>query len=201
MRFCPGETRRQSYLWCGLAGTAAGIVQSFISCPMELVKTRAQLSSTPVFQCMRQIMAREGGKRALFRGFGITLARDTPAFATYFVTYEYLLDTLKRPGAEFPSTWNMLAAGGSAGALSWLIIYPLDVIKSRMQADARFASTKDCILDAWRTEGASAFMRGASPTLLRAFPTNAATFAVVSWTLYTYEYYRPNRLNAQQILD
>lgn len=189
MRLCPNETRSQTYLWCGLAGGISGLAQSLISCPMELVKTRAQLSRQPVTHCLRNILHHEGGTRALFRGLGITVARDCPAIATYFCTYEMLIDYLRPPIRSLPSTFELLLAGGTAGAVSWFVIYPLDVIKSRIQATEgkQPCSTIECIRQVIHQDGLRAFMRGCSPTMIRAFPTNATTFAVVTWTLYLYE--------------
>lgn len=220
MRLAPMPTdgrrsKTQTYTWCALAGAVSGFVQSIITGPMELVKTRSQLTQQPVTTCFRQILAQEGGLRGLFRGLGVTFARDTPGLATYFLTYEMLMDYLRErrqtvsfassasgsaclgfidppPDTQlYPSTLAVLFAGGVAGMLSWLIVYPLDVIKSRLQADTRYASSAQVVLETYKKEGLSVFMRGCSPTLLRAFPTNAATFAVVSWTLYSYEtFYR-----------
>lgn len=214
MRFAPlpangvKHSKTETYTWCALAGAVSGFVQSVITGPMELVKTRSQLTQRPVTACFRQIMSQEGGLRGLFRGLGITFARDTPALATYFLSYEMLMDYLRerrqtpsRSSLEFispppeiplyPSTLAVLFAGGMAGMFSWLVVYPLDVIKSRLQADVRYSSSAQVVLETYKKEGLSVFMRGCSPTLLRAFPTNAATFAVVSWTLYSYEtYYR-----------
>ena len=55
----------------------------------------------------------------------------------------------------------------------WAIIYPIDMIKSRMQtdgftaADQKYKSTLHCVRTVWRTEGAPAFVRGLVPTLIR----------------------------------
>lgn len=188
MRRCPNESRNQFYLWNGLAGLMSGFAQSLVSCPMEMVKTRAQLSSLSPRECIRRICAQEGGRRALFKGFGVTLWRDCPAFAIYFASYEWMLDYYRRRSSlNRITTLDLLMAGGTAGALSWFVIYPVDVIKSRMQASTDPLSTRQCVRIAWQDGGIKVFMRGCSPTLLRAFPTNAATFAMVTWTLYTYE--------------
>ncbi|OTF79738.1 Mitochondrial carrier protein-like protein [Euroglyphus maynei] len=197
MRLCPGQSRQQDLTWSGIAGLFAGMTQTFISAPMELVKTRAQLNSITEWNCMKRILRYEGGLRGLYRGFGITIARDCPAFATYFFTYEWMIGnlqqskqtTLAHEQQQQPSTFDMLFAGGTAGALSWLIIYPLDVIKSRIQADNRYSSVSHCLRDTINREGYNVLMRGCSPTLLRAFPANGATFVVVTWTLFTYEKY------------
>ena len=190
MRFCPNENKSQTIIWCTWAGFASGMAQSIISCPMELVKTRSQLQGTKVFQVTKNILRQEGGFRALYRGFTLTTLRDCPAFAVYFASYELLLDLLRHESGkddELPSTWSLLLSGGLAGAISWLAIYPLDVIKSRVQADQKYPNMRVCLRDMIKNEGFSVLMRGMSPTMLRAFPTNAATFAVVTWTLYTYE--------------
>lgn len=54
------------------------------------------------------------------------------------------------------------------------MIYPIDMIKSRMQTDGfspstgqKYKSTLDCVRTVWRTEGFSAFTRGLGPTLIR----------------------------------
>ena len=56
----------------------------------------------------------------------------------------------------------------------WAIIYPIDMIKSRMQTDGftpetgqKYKSTLDCVRVVWRTEGIGAFTRGLGPTLIR----------------------------------
>lgn len=69
-----------------LAGSAAGLAQSIVCSPMELIKTRLQLQdnlpraaerfSGPM-DCTRAIWRREG-YRGIFRGLGITAARDMP---------------------------------------------------------------------------------------------------------------------------
>lgn len=192
MRTIPKEkTFHDKLVWNGLAGALAGMAQSIISSPMELLKTRAQiLPDSTVWKCAADILRTEGGLRGLYRGFGITLARDCPAFATYFFTYEYLLEQFSSSKKNNPSLADMLLAGGTAGTVSWLVIYPLDVIKSRIQADnCRYKSLTDCVRQTISQEGLGVLMRGCSPTLLRAFPTNGATFTVVTWILYQYESY------------
>lgn len=67
--------------------------------------------------------------------------------------------------------------------MSWLFLYPIDVVKSRFQADdrGRYKNIYDCILKSYREEGARVFAQGMTSTMLRAFPTNAVTFFTVEW--------------------
>ena len=77
-----------------------------------------------------------------------------------------------------------LFAGGVSGILTWLVNYPIDVIKSRIQADGTqgrhaYSGFLDCGRQIYRSEGVRGFKRGLGVTLVRAFPVNAVTFATV----------------------
>lgn len=67
------------------AGSAAGLSQSLICSPMELVKSRLQMQhdipnavkhKNP-WACLRYI-AKHEGRRGVFKGLSITVARDVP---------------------------------------------------------------------------------------------------------------------------
>lgn len=81
--------------------------------------------------CATQIF-RAHGARGLFQGGTTTVFRETPAFGLYFASYEWTKVQMERQwgfGAHASSFW----AGGLAGALSWMSIYPFDVVKSVQQ--------------------------------------------------------------------
>lgn len=67
------------------AGTAAGLIQSIICSPMELVKSRLQIQNNipsaikheHPWSCLNHIMKTEG-RRGVFKGLGITACRDAP---------------------------------------------------------------------------------------------------------------------------
>ncbi|KAK2708020.1 mitochondrial basic amino acids transporter-like [Artemia franciscana] len=175
------------------AGICAGLAQTVITSPMELVKTRlqvqsqipgAQISEGPV-DCLKKIW-RSYGIRGVYQGFGITCVREIPAFGIYFAAYEVMT---RQSDPSVPlSTWTMLYAGGMAGVYSWAFTYPVDMVKSRLQIDGisgkqQYSGAIDCIRKTYHSEGIRVFFRGLSATVIRAFPSNAATFAVVTWTL------------------
>ncbi|GBP80002.1 hypothetical protein EVAR_68356_1 [Eumeta japonica] len=170
------------------AGAAAGLLQSFACAPVELVKTRQQLARPGdgmpggAWAGARHVL-RSGGSRALFRGLGVTMARDSPAFAIYFGSYEALTRGDRSVGRVF-------MAGGIAGALSWLVLYPVDVVKSRFQADAagQYASAWDCFVRSLRAEGWPCMFRGLGAVMVRAFISNGACFTAVAWTERAWQY-------------
>ncbi|KAG5913811.1 hypothetical protein E4U42_000873 [Claviceps africana] len=90
------------------------------------------------------------------------------------------------PRADMPA-WKIALYGGLAGEALWLASYPFDVVKSKMQTDGfgprqRYPSTRACFAATWRADGIRGFWKGIWPTLLRAMPVSAGTFAVVEMT-------------------
>ncbi|XP_053700093.1 mitochondrial basic amino acids transporter-like isoform X1 [Synchiropus splendidus] len=181
-----------------LAGSAAGAIQCVICCPMELAKTRMQMQGTGEkkssrrlyknsLDCLARIYRREG-VRGVNRGMVTTLIRETPGFGVYFWSYDVLTRGLGCEPNDRYMIPKLLFAGGMAGIASWLSTYPVDVIKSRLQADGvggvnQYSSIADCVRQSVRKEGYVVFTRGLTSTLLRAFPVNAATFATVTLVL------------------
>ncbi|XP_053553433.1 mitochondrial basic amino acids transporter isoform X1 [Bombina bombina] len=181
-----------------LAGAAAGSIQCVICCPMELAKTRMQLQGTGEYKsrsktyknsldCLVKIHRKEGWK-GINRGMVTTFLRETPSFGFYFLTYDYLTRYLSCEPNDKLIIPKLLFAGGMSGIVSWLSTYPIDVIKSRLQADGvggvnNYNGILDCVRKSYEVEGWRVFTRGLTSTLLRAFPVNAATFATVTMFL------------------
>ena len=79
-------------------------------------------------------------------------------------------------------------AGGFAGTFSWIVTFPIDVVKSRLQVDGiegtpKYKGAMDCVKKSYQTEGLAFFTRGLNSTLMRAFPMNAVCFLVVSYVM------------------
>ncbi|XP_018329578.1 mitochondrial basic amino acids transporter [Agrilus planipennis] len=172
-----------------LAGSVAGLVQSVLCGPMELVKSRLQVSSKHmgIFECLKRIYDVEG-RRGLFRGLSMTVARDVPAFGIYFASYEAMTRSDDNTSV---SVTKLLLAGGLAGMFSW-IVFPVDVIKSRIQVDGLdgkplYKNSWNCYLRSTATEGYRCLFRGFPIAILRAFPVNAACFTVVALTLRLFD--------------
>lgn len=90
---------------------------------------------------------------------------------------------------------KILLCGGIAGVVTWASVFPLDVIKTRLQAQPlinettrplesqallgqidsrqRVKSAVEIAKDAYRTEGVKAFYRGLGICSVRAFIVNA----------------------------
>jgi solute carrier family 25 carnitine/acylcarnitine transporter 20/29 len=172
------------------AGSFAGLVQTAIVTPIDLLKIRLQLQTVkpgtagyigPV-SMLQRVVAREGGLRSLYRGTIITAIRDIPSYGVYFSTFEWVRELMepgcrdadKKKNSAAGAVW---AAGGAAGAISWLSVYPFDVIKSRIQGNpSKYTDLWDCVVKSYREEGSGVFLRGLPATLARAFLVNGAIF-------------------------
>ncbi|KAF9205575.1 hypothetical protein BGZ49_003829 [Haplosporangium sp. Z 27] len=142
------------------AGFVAGIACFLVSTPTELIKCRAQviaskldpssstaaqkaiLSESGSWHVTKDVIKRFGFK-GLYQGGLVTILRDAPGYGVYFLSYEGLKRVLEVPPGETGgiNTWKLLFAGGVAGTLSWLSIYPLDVVKTRLQTQPHLVTT------------------------------------------------------------
>lgn len=102
------------------AGIVAGVLQCVIIAPADLIKCQMQVQMgrkaliTPL-QCAKQMVAHNGWRNGLFRGWWITFLRDAPTYGLYFVSYEKMRLGMERyfPRGEDgkPSALPALLAG------------------------------------------------------------------------------------------
>ena len=175
------EDYSNSLLKEAICGGITGFVSSFIMCPTEHIKTKLQLNATLYrnsFHAAQQIFATHGFA-GLNRGFVSTAIRQSPGFCVYFGTYERLKDSLQTHNyIKCSPLVASILAGGCAGSFSWAIVYPIDLIKSRIQALPLDCSKNErsimhigkAIL---KESGWKALYRGFGITVIRAFPVNA----------------------------
>lgn len=181
-----------------LSGAFAGVANSVISGPVEHVRIRLQtqphgagkLYSGPL-DCMKKLSAHQGVLAGLYRGEAVTILREAQAYGVWFLAFEYMMnaDALRNKiERKDISSYKIAFYGGLAGEALWLSSYPMDVVKSKMQSDGfgegqRYKSMRDCFGQTYRAEGLRGFWKGIVPTLLRAMPVSAGTFAVVEMTM------------------
>lgn len=189
-----------------LAGMVAGALQTIICCPSELIKLRMQIQAIgqegPGLLGMRKSsyvgplatiknIYRTEGLLALNRGYVVTMFREVPSFGSYFTTYDVLCRSWslwRNIPVDSIGPVPLCIAGGFSGIVAWVVTYPFDVVKSRLQVDGvkterQYKGIVDCFRKSYRADGPSVFVRGLNSTLIRAFPTNAATFCTYTLVL------------------
>lgn len=173
------------YYVCGLV---SGVANSFLASPIEHIRIRLQTQTgsgpTAEFKgpldCIRKLRSQRG----LMLGLTPTLLREAQGCGTYFLTYEALVANEIKKGlkrTDIPA-WKLCGFGALSGTALWLMVYPLDVVKSLMQTDnlqkPKFGRSMVTVARTlYAKEGAKAFFKGFGPTMLRAAPANGATFA------------------------
>ena len=179
-----------SKIW--LAGALGGLASWVVSAPSEVIKCRTQLASDgsrTSYSIFKEIW-RSQGLKGLYLGGVVTSLRDSIGYGFYFWSYEIskrLLLSRQADPFTNPTAIDVLLSGGLAGVITWASIYPLDMIKTRVQAPRRHAEENSPLLasstsrrsaisvakDAYRKEGLVAFYRGLGVCSVRAFIVNA----------------------------
>ncbi|KAF5018951.1 hypothetical protein F66182_9040 [Fusarium sp. NRRL 66182] len=191
-----------------IAGAAGGLATWVVSTPTELIKCRAQLACPPIssWAIAKQVWKNEGA-RGLYFGGTVTAIRDSVGYGFYFWSYELSTRWLAaEPGEETSfrhEASKVLLCGGLAGIATWVSIFPLDVIKTRVQAQTWGgpAETSPLLLpvgsssikragalriarEAYQEGGPRVFFRGLTVCSVRAFIVNAVQWAVYEWVMF-----------------
>ena len=125
---------------------------------------------------------RSRGFSGMYTGFPSHLTRDLLGTAVYFSIYETFKEIATPSGQKAGPLIHMLG-GGLAGTFSWLIIFPIDMVKSVLQKDAfssrrRYRGAFHFIQTKFRKRGFFGFYSGIGPQLVRSFPVHAINFLV-----------------------
>ena len=117
----------------------------------------------------------------------MTSIRETVGYGFFIWSYEVSKRSLVYIEGEDYAAVKVLVAGGIAGVISWASIYPLDVIKTRVQSPDHLnrpeihtrsrnhhrLSTWSVARTAYRQDGIGVFFRGLGICSIRAFIVNA----------------------------
>jgi solute carrier family 25 carnitine/acylcarnitine transporter 20/29 len=137
--------------------------------------------------------------------------RDAVGYGFYFWSYELSKQAMSSPDdTDRQTAMKVLLCGGLAGVVTWASIFPLDVIKTRVQTQLLSNSSvpsneRQALLQsgeaarstgndgrlgtftiarqAYRNEGAGVFFRGLGICSVRAFVVNAVQWAVYEWMM------------------
>ncbi|KAL6628965.1 hypothetical protein ACP70R_028730 [Stipagrostis hirtigluma subsp. patula] len=168
-----------------IAGGIAGAASRTATAPLDRLKVimQVQTNRTTVAHAVKNIW-RDGRLLGFFRGNGLNVVKVAPESAIRFYTYEMLKEYIMKSKGENKSdigTSGRLMAGGLAGAIAQTAIYPIDLVKTRLQTfeGGRIPSLGALSRDIWMHEGPRAFYRGLVPSLLGMVP-----YAGIDLTVY-----------------
>ncbi|XP_018593898.2 calcium-binding mitochondrial carrier protein SCaMC-3-like isoform X2 [Scleropages formosus] len=178
--------RRSGVVWRQLmAGAMAGAVSRTGTAPLDRLKVFLQVhgSSTRRISLWSGLrgMVHEGGVRSLWRGNGTNVLKIAPESAIKFMAYEQIKWLMKgsKDGGSL-RVQERFIAGSLAGATAQTIIYPMEVLKTRLtlRKTGQYTGMADCAKQILRKEGVWAFYKGYVPNTLGIIPYAGIDLAV-----------------------
>ena len=110
----------------GISGLIGGFASTLVVVPVDRIKI--------IMQNKEPLTKNIFMPASLYKGFSITLFRETPGFGIYFTTY----NKLTRKFNQEKSLSKSFIFGSLSGLTSWIFIYQSDLIKTRYQAIKEF---------------------------------------------------------------
>ncbi|XP_047319969.1 folate transporter 1, chloroplastic isoform X2 [Impatiens glandulifera] len=173
------------------AGAAAGLATVAFSHPLDVVRTRFQVSDgrtsiLPTYRSTPQALftiARTEGLRGLYAGFYPAVLGSTVSWGLYFFFYGKAKSRYLRSREELGPGLH-LASAAEAGALVCLFTNPLWLVKTRLQLQTPlhqvrpYAGFHDALITIMKEEGWSALYRGIVPGLF------LVTHGAIQFTAY-----------------
>lgn len=183
-----------------IAGGMAGMIAQFCVYPLDTLKFRLQCETVEgglkgnalLLQTARKMMA-TGGVRAAYRGITMGLIGMFPYSAIDMGTFELLKTTFRRYKAKAykiheedagPGNLMMGAMGATSGAFGATVVYPLNVLRTRLQTQGTvmhpptYTGIWDVARKTIRNEGVRGLYKGLTPNLLKVAPALSITWIV-----------------------
>lgn len=175
-----------------IAGAGAGAVATVVTYPFDLFRTRfAAQGQTRVYggliHAVQHVIQNEG-YRGMYRGLTASITQIIPYMGLLFGTYEPCRQVLADNGVS--KGWDSAIAGFIAGSCSKTGVFPLDLIRKRLQVQGPtrkayildsipiYHSSMACAVQVWQREGLRGFYKGLGVSLLKSAPSSAITL----WT-------------------
>ncbi|MCO5565783.1 hypothetical protein L7F22_019458 [Adiantum nelumboides] len=188
-----------------LSGGFGGITSQFAIYPVETLKTRLmsyqgsggnihapadhklgqQAQGNRLLSTVAKDMWKNGGMRTYYRGLTAGLIGVFPYSAIDMSTFEGIkLFYIKYTGKEEPGVLALLAFGSLSGSVGATTVYPLSLVRTRLQAAGTPAHPQQydgfwhaCRIT-YKQEGFVGFYRGLVPSLAKVVPAVSISYVV-----------------------
>ncbi|KAI9930330.1 hypothetical protein ASPWEDRAFT_153469 [Aspergillus wentii DTO 134E9] len=183
-----------------LSGGCGGMVAQCFAYPIDTLKFRMQcetveggLKGTRLIAATAGKMWKANGLYAFFRGLPLGLVGMFPYAAIDLTTFENLKRTLLARKARLNhcheddaplSNFTTGAIGAISGATSASVVYPLNVLRTRLQAQgtklhpATYSGIGDVARRTLQSEGPRGLYKGLTPNLLKVAPAVSISYVV-----------------------
>ena len=139
----------------------------------------AQGTYSSLLDCVRKTYVNEGGVAAFYRGLTPVVLSTIPHAGTSLASYQISRDKLADlAGGEHPPAWVLLSAATISTVCGTTVATPLHVIKTRVIMRQAPDGAIALIGSIWKNEGASGFMRGFAPSMIKGIPAHIVSYSV-----------------------
>mmetsp|Transcript_7971 Transcript_7971/g.18197 ORF Transcript_7971/g.18197 Transcript_7971/m.18197 type:complete len:300 (-) Transcript_7971:211-1110(-) len=184
-----GEDRASKMMAVFVGGCFGGVLQSFVMSPVELVKVTQQVAGASASSATTNVARGLFSNAGAWRGLSATMLRDGIPHGVWFASYEYAKTSLalhnsRSEGSEECGKGETdvaipMLSGAFAATTAWLVGYPADLIKTRIQAGSGYRGILDVTRELIRESGGRPILglyRGLTLKLCRAIPASAIGF-------------------------
>lgn len=178
------------------AGLITGFFISFICGPTDLFKVKMQVQKgtqnrfySSYWDVLRKTW-RVSGYRAIFQGQWATILQNIMSYPLNFMVYDSMVRYYGDGDKKNANNWHHFFAGSVSGGLGWLMMFPIDVVKT--QINSMQLTTKVRLFNNFQIlrmmrkiylkKGIFGLYHGFGVYFVRAFPANGVAFLVWNWT-------------------
>jgi solute carrier family 25 phosphate transporter 23/24/25/41 len=171
-----------------ISGALSGMLSRAMVAPLDRLKIIYQvnyigkgISPPSIFQGLKNIYITEGLK-GLFRGNLVCLMKTTPDFAIKLYTFSVLKyhfsinnNNNKKLNEKYEfKSFRLFFCGGLSGMIATILVFPLDVIKTRLSATSSntYNGIIDTIIKLYKEGGFKIFFTGLKPSLISSIPNS-----------------------------
>lgn len=178
------EDKPLPFIYQFLSGAIAGVSEILVMYPLDVVKTRQQLSTNSDYngtiKCLKKIVKEEGFSR-LYKGITAPILMEAPKRATKFAANDEWGKFYKKAfGVDTMSQSLAVLTGATAGATESFVVVPFELVKIKLQdKSSKFNGMGEVVKHIVKTDGALGLYKGLESTLWRHIWWNAGYFGLI----------------------
>lgn len=181
-----------------LAGGISGVISQFCSYPIDTVKFRMQcapldnqLKGNALLLTTIKNMYKENGIQTFYRGVVVGLLGIFPyaaldlgtftALKSWYIKKQSTYLNIPRENIEL-NNMNILTLGALSGTIGATVVYPINSLRTRLQAQGTFAHPHrykgfwDVLNKTFAKEGLQGLYKGLTPTLMKVCPAVSISY-------------------------
>lgn len=181
----PGKTKNElGYKAKLICGSLTGVTASFLTYPMDLIKTylTVNVDNTAKVNFMEQgrIIVRQNGLLGLYKGLGSSLIGIGPFIGVKMSSFDWMMANFgPEKGSRYVVYYNLII-GALAGTIAVTVTYPTDLVRKLIQLNGQpghnYTGLADACRQLWAREGFIGFYKGLWATYLKVAPMTAILF-------------------------